>query len=125
MVPPHAHAAKPTTQSARTASTRNQTKLSSAKGSSSHSLPSIHQSPPSKPNSYVQILESQHTQLIAGLQELYRRIQSGESFPTSSALEPAHYGQPLTHKILEALGVLQGDEWDDNNGEDFENDPSW
>ncbi|KAL2054257.1 hypothetical protein ABVK25_005398 [Lepraria finkii] len=44
---------------------------------------------------YVQMLEFQHTQLIAGLQELYRRIQSGESFPTSSALEPAHYGQPL------------------------------
>ena len=60
-------------------------------------------------HSYVQMLERQHTELISGLQELYRRIQAGEPFP-SLPLEPAYNGQPLTHKILEALGVLPGDE---------------
>ena len=60
-------------------------------------------------HSYVQMLERQHTELIAGLQELYRRIQAGEPFP-SPPLEPAYNGQPLTHKILEALDVLPSDE---------------
>ncbi len=59
------------------------------------------------------MLERQHTELIAGLHELYRRIQAGERFP-SPPLEPAYNGQPLTHKILEALGVLPSDEdWED------------
>ena len=66
-------------------------------------------------HSYVQMLERQHTELISGLQELYRRIQAGEPFP-SHPLEPAYNGQPLTHKILEALGVLQSDEdWEDGD----------
>ncbi|KAK0513190.1 hypothetical protein JMJ35_004176 [Cladonia borealis] len=64
---------------------------------------------------YVQMLERQHTELIAGLQELYRRIQAREPFP-SHPLEPAYNGQPLTHKILEALGVLPSDEeWEDGD----------
>ena len=67
--------------------------------------------------SYVQMLERQHAQLIAGLQELYRRTQSGEGW-TGATPEPVNYGQPLTHKILEALGVLNQDEWDDNGGPD-------
>ncbi|KAL2046311.1 hypothetical protein N7G274_001758 [Stereocaulon virgatum] len=71
---------------------------------------------------YVQMLERQHTQLIAGLQELYRRIQAGESFP---ALELGHHGQPFTHKILESLGALQGDDWEDNNGSIFDTELSW
>lgn len=54
--------------------------------------------------SYVQMLARQHTQLIAGLQELHRRTQTGEGWVG-----------PLTHKTLEALGVLQQDEWDDND----------
>ena len=65
-------------------------------------------------HSYVQMLERQHSELIAGLQELYRRIQAGEPFP-SPRLEPAYNGQPLTHKILEALGVLPSEEWEDND----------
>ena len=65
--------------------------------------------------SYVQMLERQHTELSSGLQELYRRIQAGEPFP-SLPLEPAYNGQPLTHKILEALGVLPSDEeWEDGD----------
>jgi len=64
--------------------------------------------------SYVQMLARQHTQLIAGLQELYRRTQTGEGW-VGPLPDPVNYGQPLTHKILEALGVLQQDEWDDND----------
>ena len=60
------------------------------------------------------MLERQHSELIAGLQELYRRIQAGEPFP-SPPLEPAYNGQPLTHKILEALGVLPSEEWEDGD----------
>ena len=61
------------------------------------------------------MLERQHTQLISGLQEFYRRTQEGESFPTLPH-GPAYKGQPLTHKILEALGVLQSDEdWEDGD----------
>lgn len=52
------------------------------------------------------MLERQHAQLIAGLQELYRRTQSGGGW-TGPRLEVENIDQPLTHKILEALGVLQ------------------
>ena len=65
-------------------------------------------------HSYVQMLERQHSELIAGLQELYRRIQTGEPFPCPP-LEPTYNGQPLTHKILEALGVLPSEEWEDSD----------
>lgn len=61
------------------------------------------------------MLERQQSQLIAGLQELYRRIQAGEAFP-SPPLEPGYNGQPLTHKILEALDVLPSEEdWEDGD----------
>lgn len=62
--------------------------------------------------SYVQMLERQHAQLIAGLQELYRRIQNGDGWP-GPRLEAGNHSQPLIHKILEALGVLQPDEWEE------------
>ena len=57
------------------------------------------------------MLERQHAQLIAGLQELYRRTQNGGGW-TGPRLEVENLNQPLTHKILEALGVLQPDEWE-------------
>ena len=63
------------------------------------------------------MLERQHSQLIVALQELYRCTQNGQGWP-SSPLELVHYGQPLTHKILEGLGVLRADEWDDEEGHD-------
>ena len=59
------------------------------------------------------MLERQHAQLIAGLQKLYRRTQNGDGWP-GPRLEDVNHGQPLTHKILEALGVLQIDEWEDS-----------
>lgn len=58
------------------------------------------------------MLERQHTQLIAGVQELYKRLQTGEGWP-GERLENANHNQPLTHKILERLQVLQSNEWDD------------
>ncbi|KAL6718993.1 Fluconazole resistance protein 1 [Lecanora helva] len=70
---------------------------------------------------YVQMLERQQAQLIAGLQELYRRTQTGEGW-TAPTLEPSHYGQPLTHKILEGLGLLRAEEWDERAHEGA---PSW
>lgn len=60
--------------------------------------------------SYVQLLERQHAQLTAGLHELYRRIRNGGAW-TGPQLEADHH-QPLTHKILEGLGVLQIDGWE-------------
>ena len=58
------------------------------------------------------MLERQQDQLIAGLQDLYRRTQTGEAWPTAP-LELNSHGQPLTHKILEGLGVLRTEEWDE------------
>lgn len=58
------------------------------------------------------MLERQHAQLMAGLQELYRRTQNGNAW-TGPRLEVVSHNQPLTHKILEALGVLHSDEWEE------------
>ena len=59
------------------------------------------------------MLERQHAQLIAGLQKLYRHTQNGGGW-TGPRLEDMNHGQPLTHEILEALDVLQTDEWEDS-----------
>ncbi|MCJ1453252.1 hypothetical protein MMC28_003598 [Mycoblastus sanguinarius] len=61
------------------------------------------------------MLERQHVQLIAAVQELYRRVQTGQGWQ-GPRLEKVKYDRPLTHKILEELGVLQIDEWDEVNG---------
>ena len=56
---------------------------------------------------YVQMLERQHSQLIAGVHEMYKLLRKGEDWPTSMlGLLSRNDGQPLTHQILEALGVL-------------------
>ena len=70
---------------------------------------------------YVQVLERQHSQLVAGVREMYTLLQNGDGWPGAD-LEPSSQndGQPLTHQILEALGVLQTspeDDGDDLNGE--------
>lgn len=67
--------------------------------------------------SYVQMLERQHAQLITGLQEFYRRTQNSAGW-TGPHLEVVNHDQPLTHKILEALGVLQIDEWEETESVD-------
>lgn len=58
------------------------------------------------------MLEHQQTQLIAGVRELYRRMVKKEPWP-EHPLETSPDGQPLTHRILEALDILKPDEWDD------------
>ena len=69
--------------------------------------------------SYVQMLERQHGQLSAGLQELYRRAQSCRSW-TGPCLEFGDHDQPLTHEILEVLGVLHPDDREDMESVDHD-----
>lgn len=54
------------------------------------------------------MLESQQSQLVAGLQELYRRLQTGEGW-VGTPLKESTRGAPLTHDILERLGALKSD----------------
>lgn len=54
------------------------------------------------------MLEHQQLQLVAGLQELYRRLQQGQGWSGAPLPESAN-GSPLTHDILERLGALQQD----------------
>jgi hypothetical protein len=58
--------------------------------------------------SYVEMLENQQSQLVTGLQELYKRTQSGQGWIGSPLKETSH-GAPLTHDILERLGALKQD----------------
>lgn len=52
------------------------------------------------------MLESQHDQLAKGLQELYRRMIRGKGWP-GAPLATSITGNPLTHEVLERLGILQ------------------
>ena len=54
---------------------------------------------------YVEMLEQQQAQLVAGLQELYRRTIDGTGWP-GAPLKHAGQSQPLTHDILDRLGAL-------------------
>ncbi len=54
------------------------------------------------------MLESQQAQLVAGLQELYKRTQNGQGW-MGSPLKESGQGVPLTHDILERLGALKQD----------------
>ncbi|KAK8226114.1 hypothetical protein HDK77DRAFT_382855 [Phyllosticta capitalensis] len=58
------------------------------------------------PKGYVEMLEQQQNQLVAGLRELYRRLQTGEGWP-GLPLSDQQGGHPLTHDILERLDLLQ------------------
>ena len=73
-------------------------------------------------HSYVQMLERQHVQLVAGLQEFYRRTQTGQGW-SAPPLELTNHGQPLTHKILEHLGILTPYQQDSKT--DQGDTPSW
>lgn len=57
---------------------------------------------------YVEMLENQQSQLVSGLQELYKRTQTGQGW-TGSPLKETSHGAPLTHDILERLGALKQD----------------
>lgn len=52
------------------------------------------------------MLEQQQSQLVAGLRELYRRLQEGENWPGKPLKKNAIGGHPLTHDILERLDLL-------------------
>lgn len=67
--------------------------------------------------SYVQMLERSHAQLTAGLQELYRRTQNGDGW-RGPRLESVNHNQPITHQILEALGVLRTEDCEEKESVD-------
>ncbi|KAI4122044.1 MAG: hypothetical protein LQ338_006029 [Usnochroma carphineum] len=54
------------------------------------------------------MLEQQQTQLVNGLQEMYRRITNNEGWK-GEHLDTAPNGYPLTHDILERLDALRID----------------
>jgi len=70
---------------------------------------------------YVEMLEQQQTQLVAGLRELYSRLQKGESWP-GQPLRESSGGHPLTHDILERLDLLHTSGDNSSNYEGFEED---
>ena len=54
------------------------------------------------------MLEQQQAQLVNGLQELYKRLITGQEWE-GPLLDDGENGRPLTHDILDGLGVLQND----------------
>jgi hypothetical protein len=74
-----------------------------------------------KTRRYVEMLEQQQTQLVAGLRELYSRLQKGESWP-GQPLRETSGGHPLTHDILERLELLHSPNDNSGNYEGFEED---
>jgi len=73
------------------------------------------------PKGYVEMLEQQQSQLVAGLRELYKRLQTGEGWP-GAPLREAQGGSPLTHDILERLDPLHSSSDGSGNYESFEED---
>lgn len=73
------------------------------------------------PKGYVEMLEQQQTQLVAGLRQLYSRLQKGESWP-GQPLREASGGHPLTHDILERLDLLHPSSDSSSNYDGFEED---
>ncbi|KAF2181259.1 hypothetical protein K469DRAFT_589839 [Zopfia rhizophila CBS 207.26] len=70
-----------------------------------------------KPNGYVEALEQEKAQLVAGLRKLYILLQQSNGWPGKPL--PLTKGYPLTHDILERVGAL--DPTDHSSGyEDFE-----
>ncbi|KAF2470280.1 uncharacterized protein BDR25DRAFT_303827 [Lindgomyces ingoldianus] len=67
------------------------------------------------------MLEQQQAQLVAGLRELYSRLQSGQGWP-GQPLREAQGGHPLTHDILERLDLLHSSSDSNSNYEGFEED---
>lgn len=75
------------------------------------------------PKGYVEMLEQQQSQLVAGLRELYRRLQDGENWP-GKPLKNSNGGHPLTHDILERLDLLHSTSDTPIKHEGFEDDLS-
>ncbi|KAH7012412.1 hypothetical protein B0J12DRAFT_445453 [Macrophomina phaseolina] len=58
------------------------------------------------PKGYAESLEQHQIKLLAGVQELYRRLKEGEGW-LRAPLPEQESGYPLTHDILARLGLLQ------------------
>ncbi|GAB7346156.1 hypothetical protein MBLNU457_4901t1 [Dothideomycetes sp. NU457] len=56
------------------------------------------------PKGYVEMLEQQQGQLVAGLQETYRRLMDANLWPGAPLSETE--GHPLTHDILARLNIV-------------------
>lgn len=99
-------------------SARNRTTRSIQKGGCfCHSSPD--HSCSSFPVSYVEMLEQQQDKLVNALQELYDRNLNRKGWP-GPPLHTTAKGIPLTHDILDRLGLLKLD--DQGNYERFEED---
>ena len=72
------------------------------------------------PKGYVEMLEQQQGQLVAGLQEMYRRLQTAQGWNGPDL--PEATGHPLTHDILAALDLLESKHDDSGEFETFEED---
>jgi hypothetical protein len=64
------------------------------------------------------MLERQQTQLVAGLQALYRKLTSNE--PWNGEILPEYDNQPRTQDILAALGIVQPPKNADSQAEEFQ-----
>ena len=69
---------------------------------------------------YVEMLEQQQAQLVAGLEQTYRRLLAANMWP-GAALQESN-GHPLVHDILARLNVLESDQDGSNDVEIFEED---
>lgn len=72
------------------------------------------------PKGYVEMLEQQQSQLVSGMQELYRRLEKAKAWE-GSKLEETN-GNPLTHDILAALNLLEPKSEGGREMETFEED---
>lgn len=72
------------------------------------------------PKGYVEMLEQQQSQLVSGLQEMYRRLLAGQSWSGPTLSESN--GHPLTHDILAALNLLETKHDGSGDMETFEED---
>lgn len=66
------------------------------------------------------MLEQQQSQLVAGLQETYRRLLNAQIWPGAPLAE--HNGNPLTHDILAGLNLLEMKQDGSGELEEFEED---
>ena len=70
------------------------------------------------PKGYVEMLERQQTQLVAGLQALYRKLIGNEPWDGEKLHE--YDNQPRTQDILAALGLVQPSKNSDSQVEEFQ-----
>lgn len=72
------------------------------------------------PKGYVEMLEQQQGQLVAGLQDMYRRLVAAKLWPGPLLAE--ENGHPLTHDLLAALDLLESKQDGSGEVEMFEED---